>query len=500
VKVKTMEHPAQAPDSRNKRSVAGAVLWAAAGRWGQQLFAFIVFAVLARLLEPKDFGVVALAGLCLSFLTILIDQGVGTALVRLPRVDGRHLSSSFWMALGLAAALVVGILLVAPVVSRWMGTDELAPVLKVLATSLPVAALATVPVAILTRDLRFDVLTKRTVLGVLVGGLAGVLSAILGLGVWSLVVQQIAAAVIGVVFLWTAVRWRPAFELSGRHLKDVGGIATAVVLNSIAWFVCQRADQAIVGAAIGPVQLAVYAMAVRTLGLASDLVCAPIIRVGLPVLSQTQDDPSAFEASFVRLTSLSALLGVPSLVGFAILAPEAIGLLFGSRWQPAAAVVPLLLGWGIANVVFSLFDAAMLARGRTKLYVTMLTLNASTTVVASLVGVGWGVAGVAIAASVNAMVNAAVGTFVLQRALRIRVRVLAMTLAPLFAACAVMALGVFAVKEALMTDAPPWATLAGCIAAGVPIYGVGVYLAAPQLRSDARRMAARLLTLATSRA
>jgi O-antigen/teichoic acid export membrane protein len=485
--VSAEEHLVLTPSATTRPGTVAAVLWAAAERWGQQLFSFAVFIVLARLLEPTAFGLVALASLCLSFCTILVDSGLGAGIVRLRHVDAKHLSSAFWLGLGLSTALLTATGFIAPFLSRWMGVTELAPVLRVLALSLPIAALTTVPSALLTRHLRFDTLTKRTVLGVMVGGVAGMAAAGLHWGVWSLVVQQITATVIGAAFLWTSVRWRPTADISIRHLRDVGGIGLAVVANAIAWFICQRADQAVLGAAMGAHELALYAMAMKLVMLIVDLLCVPIGRAALPILAEQQDDRDAFERTYVRLTAAAVLGAFPVLVGLSLVAPEGVAAVLGDRWQESALVVRLLLGYGLVIVLFTLNDAAMIAKSRTRLYVAMLVLNAITTPLASLIGVRWGLEGVATAATANLVLHGVLGMLVWQFSLHVRVKAMAAAVLPLFVACGCMAAAVLLWRMVATFGPGPWPSLIGSILVGAAVYTGAVYLLAPELMAELKR-------------
>jgi len=475
------------PAATTRPGTVAAVLWAAAERWGQQLFSFAVFIVLARLLEPTAFGLVALASLCLSFCTILVDSGLGAGIVRLRHVDAKHLSSTFWLGLGLSTALLTATVFMAPLLSRWMGVRELSPVLRILALSLPIAALTTVPSALLTRHLRFDTLTKRTLLGVIVGGMAGMAAAVLHWGVWSLVVQQLTATVIGAAFLWTSVRWRPTADISIRHLRDVGGIGLAVVANAIAWFICQRADQAVLGAAMGAHELALYAMAMRLAMLIVDLVCAPIGRAALPILAEHQDDRAAFERTYVRLTTAAVLGAFPVLVGLSLVAPEGMRAVLGERWQESALVVRLLLGYGFVIVLFTLNDAAMIAKSRTRLYVVMLVLNAITTPLASLIGVRWGLEGVAIAATTNMVLHGVLGMLVWQFSLHVRIKAMGLSVLPVFVACGCMTAAVLMWRMIGIFGPGPWPSLIGSIVVGAAVYTAAVYRLAPELMAELKR-------------
>jgi PST family polysaccharide transporter len=485
--VNTEKHLVFTPPATTRSGTVAALIWAATERWGQQLFSFAVFIVLARLLEPTAFGLVALASLCLSFCTILVDSGIGAGIVRLRHVDAKHLSSAFWLGLGSATALLTATVFIAPSLSRWTGVRELSPVLRVLALTLPIAALTTVPSALLTRHLRFDTLTKRTVLGVIVGGVAGMAAASLHWGVWSLVVQQVTATVISAIFLWTSVRWRPTLDVSARHLRDVGGIGLAVVANAIAWFICQRADQAVLGAALGAHDLALYAMAMKLVMLIADLLCVPIGRAALPILAEQQDDHAAFEKACVRLTSVAVLAAFPVLIGLSLVAPEGVVAVLGYRWQESAHVVRLLLGYGIVIVLMALNDAAMIAKSRTRLYVALLVLHAMTTPVASLIGVRWGLEGVAVAATINMVLHGVLGMLVWQFALHIRVKTMAVTVLPIFVACGCMAAAVLLWRMVPTFRPGPWPSLIGSILVGAAVYTAAVYRLAPELMAELKR-------------
>lgn len=474
------------PAPRRSGTIA-AVLWAGAEGWGQQLFSFGVFIVLARLVDPTAFGVVALAGLFLSFCRIVVDSGLGAGIIRLRDVESKHLASAFWLALGLAMVLATATVVVAPLLSRWTGATELTPVLQILALLLPLAALTSVPSAILTRQLRFDTLTKRTIAGVTVGGIAGVLAAVLHAGVWSLVIQQLAAATIGALLLWTSVQWRPTAELGMRHMRDIATIGLAVVANSVAWFVCQRADQAVLGAAMGARELALYAMGMKLIMTIIDLVCSPIGRAALPILSEQQDDGVAFERIYVRLTTAAAAIAVPILVGSSLVAPEGLTAGLGERWGPSAMVVRLLLGYGLVTVLFTTYDPAMIAKARTRLYLLMLVSGAVTTPVASLIGVRWGLAGVAMAVTINHVLHGVVGIFALQISLRVRVISLVTSVWPVFAASGCMAAVVTLWRLVAPTSTAPWPTLLVSIVLGAAAYTGAMSVLAPKLMAELKQ-------------
>src|SRR3990170_4605415 len=176
-------------DGANLRTrAAKGVFWTATGAWGRQLAIFVVFAVLARLLEPADFGLVALAAVFVGFTNVIAEEGMVDALVQRKELERAHLDAAFWTGLAFALSVTVLLAALAMPIAMLLGEDELAPVLVILALAIPIASTSLVQRALLTRELAFRSLTLRSLAALTVGSIFGVTAALLGFGVWSLVV------------------------------------------------------------------------------------------------------------------------------------------------------------------------------------------------------------------------------------------------------------------------------------------------------------------------
>jgi O-antigen/teichoic acid export membrane protein len=314
------------------------LVWAAAANWGGQLLAAAVFTVLARLLDKPVFGVAALANLYIGFVQIFVGQGVGVALVQRKNLESSHLDTAFWINLGMAVALAGATIGLRHPAAVLLGSDEVSPVLGVLAVSLPLWALTVVPSALLERELKFKLLATRTLAGSAVGGVVGISAAFLGLGVWSLVLQQLVGAALTLVLLWSTVEWRPRLRASRNAFADLAPFSGSVMGNNVLWFVSQRVGQGVTGRGLGVEALGTYSLAVRVVTLGLDSISLPVIRVAMPLFSGIQDQAERLGRVFLRSTSLVCSVALPAFLGLLLIARDLIPLLFGSKWE--AAIVP----------------------------------------------------------------------------------------------------------------------------------------------------------------
>ena len=294
-----------------RQKVFSGVVWSTAGSVGRQVITFGISATLARILGPVAFGLVAIAMLYLAFVQIFINQGFGTAIIQRKDLDPEHLDSAFWVTISGASVLCLATIALAGPLATMLGDARVAPVLRWLSALLVLIALGTIPTAMLTRDLAFRTLSLRTLGGVIAGGVVGLGMALSGYGVWSLVAQQLTTALVGTIYLWWAVRWRPAPRISVRHLRELYWVAMNMLGNEGVWFFSRRSDQAIIAFHFGAVALGPYAIAMRLIQLLVELCGAPFQGVALPTLLRLADNPERLRVAFGRFMELAAFRLVP---------------------------------------------------------------------------------------------------------------------------------------------------------------------------------------------
>jgi O-antigen/teichoic acid export membrane protein len=425
------------------------LVWAAAERWGAQLLAAVVFTVLARLLDKPVFGIVALANLYIGFVQIFVDQGIGVAIVQRKHLETSHLDTAFWINVGMALALAGATVALRHPAGVLLGSDEVSPVLGVLALSLPLWALTVVPSALLERELKFKVLATRSLTASAIGGVVGVTAAFLGLGVWTLVLQQLVGAALTVVLLWSTVKWRPRLRANRKAFADLASFSGSVMGNNILWFVSQRVDQGVIGRGLGVDALGTYSLAMRVVTLGLDAIAAPVARVALPLFSGIQDQSERLMRVFLRSTSLVCSVAFPAFLGLLLVAPDLIPLVFGAKWTAAIVATQILCVAGGVRVVQTFVHPTMMALGRAGAYMSLFALSAFASAAGCLLAAGHGIAAVAWAVVIASAITGLANFMVLSRLLHFSPTALVHAVSPIVAGCAVLALAVIGIDHAL---------------------------------------------------
>lgn len=455
-----------------KREILGSVVWASAERWGRYILGFLVYLALARLLAPEAFGLVALAGVYIGFMDLIMSQGFGTAIVQRRDLKPAHLDTAFWISVGTGAGLWLVTAIAAGPIARAAGSPDLAPVLRWLALALPLSSLASVPTAELTRRMRFRALAVRATLSIVVGGACGLALALAGLGVWSLVGQQLVGAGVGVIALWAATDWRPGRRLSRAAFRDLFGFSAGVLGTNVLWFLSQRIDQLVIGVGLGPVALGVYFLGHRLLTLLLELMASPLQAVALPWLSRVSDDADRLCDSFLRATRMASVVAQPVFLGLATVAGPLTVLLFGAKWATAGPVVAALSVAAALRTPQSFASTALLARGRSWVNLVVLAAQAGASILCVLIGLRWGIAGVAWSVAVAAGVGAGLNAIALRRWAGIPARRLLGAIAGPTIAAATMAGLVLVVQSALPASVADPVFVIISVAVGVLAYAV----------------------------
>lgn len=446
--------------------------WAFADAWFSQVFSLAVFILLARLLEPAAFGLVAMAAVVTELVADLVMAGGNRVLVQRQDLERRHVDVVFTLVLAASGLGVVVINLAAPLVASLYGAPEIAPILRWLSLALVLNGLSVVPIALLTRDMRFASLGVRSLLATVAGGSVGIAMALQGAGAFAIVGQSLAQALVGFVVLVVAARWRPRLGLSRRHLGDVGGFIVNDVGSRVVAAVNERTLPFVVGIVLGPTVVGYLGLAWRVMNLPARLLMGPIGLVLLPSLSRVQGDRSRLSAFYGSALGLSGFICYPAFLGIAAVAPELVVVAAGEKWLPAAPVLQLLAIFCLMRPPSEYGKALLFAVGepRRVLEITAFAavLNAAFIVVLAPHGL--------VAAVAGTVAVQAVGTGLVVRSVLRRTGLTAgavlKQLAPSLAAASGMALAVAAwVRHLGGSDVSDAVTLGAGVAAGVLIYG-----------------------------
>jgi PST family polysaccharide transporter len=463
-----------------QKAVKG-VFWSVIQHWGSQTISFVVFSLLARLLDPEGFGLVALASVFIAFMEIVLDQGLSQAIIQRQELDPEHLDTAFWANLTVGILLTTFSITFAEPVANLFNHPQLAPILRWLSLSFLFNAFSCVQQAIFHRQLAFKFVAMRSLFATLGAGIVGVIMALAGFGVWSLVGQKLTGALVGAVVLWGASDWRPKFHVSVKHFRELFAFGVSQMGFNIVNFFNRRADDFLIGYFLGPVALGYYTIAYRVLLVMTQLLITVTNQVALPTFSKLQAEPERLQSAFYTVTKLTSLIAFPTFVGVAVLAPEVVQVLFGSKWQPSVPVMQVLAFIGILHSMFNFNSTVMMAKGKPSWRLGVNCLNAVVNVIAFAIVTRWGIVAVASAYVIGGYLTFPISIYLVRKLIPLKLFTYLRQYAIPIAGTLVMAITILGVKHFLSNLINLPTSLAVYITIGAVAYALTIFLIAPNI-------------------
>lgn len=390
--------------SLGKTASRGAVV-TFAGQGARILIQVVGIAVLARLLSPSDYGLLAVVLAITGIGEVIRDFGLSSAAVQAKTLSSGQRTNLFWLNVGIGGVLSLVFLGAAWPIAAAYGDHRLLGVTAVLSSTFLLNGLATQFRADLNRRMRFTALTLTDIAAQLGGLLLTVAAALAGFGYWALVVQQLSAAVIQLVVVVAITRWRPGLPRRDEPIKQFVSFGSNLAAVQLLGYASKNVDSVVLGATVGAASLGLYNRAFQLMMLPLNQINAPSTRIALPVLSKLQDDPPRF-AAFLRVGQ-TALLNVTS-AALAVLAAQAdaiVAIALGDEWKGAVPLFRLLSVAGFFATAGYANYWVFLAKGLTASSLRMALVTRPLMILAILFGSRWGVTGVATAYSLASVVT-----------------------------------------------------------------------------------------------
>ena len=344
-----------------------ASLWSAAEIASRQAIQFIVLVLLAHLLTPADFGMMAMLLVLISVGTILADAGFGTALIQRQDATSDDEATAFYSTLGIGLAAAGAMWMSADVIAGFYRQPALVPLIHVIVLVLPISALGSVPDALLTKRLNFQARTHAQALASLFSGILSVCLAVLGFGVWTLVWQALANAAIRTLLLWKLSRWRPHGAFRRSSLHTLGGFGLYMFLANLFNTASVRLQSVLIGRMFDTSALGLYTVAQNTQDAPTSFLGALLGRVALPSFSTLAHDRERLRNALRASIRASLFLFFPCMLGIAVMARPLIELAYGPRWTDAAPILTFLALSAALWPIHVLNLSALTAQGRSDL-------------------------------------------------------------------------------------------------------------------------------------
>jgi O-antigen/teichoic acid export membrane protein len=360
--------------------------------------AFMV--ILARLLDPSEFGLVAMATAITGMMAMFASAGLSTAIVQARAISDMQLSTLFWINLLIGTLFAAACCAIAPVLASFYGEPRLFWLTILLAPGFLVSAACVQHLAILQRSMRYGALTLVEVSAQLIGLAAGVLLALADYRYWALVGASFSSQVATCFGLWTAVRWRPKRHFAVREVMALLRTGGMITLNTIVAYIGFNFEKVLIGRFWGAEALGHYGRAYQLVAVPIDNLSNAVGSVAFSALARLQDEPERLRSYFLKGYALLASLSLPLTLFLCLFAKPIFLILFGPRWLEAAAIFQILTPTVLVFSLTNPFGWLLLATGRQARCFKIALVMAGLVIVACLVGLPYGPRGVATAYSV----------------------------------------------------------------------------------------------------
>lgn len=380
-----------------KAQVLSGLRWTAGARSLGQLVNWAITLLVARLLVPADYGLLAMASLVTALLMLMSELGLGQAMVQFERLDGPQLRRVFATVLLVNAGFILLILVAAPLIAGFFREARLSPILRALSVQFLPAAIAVIPDSLLQRELDFRKRAWVELSAALAGGLTSLGLALAGLGVWALVLGTLASSVtkaVGINLVSPFLTW-PDLSLRGmRSLMVFGGYVT---VSRLLWFFYSQADVLIAGRWLGKDLLGFYSIALHLASRPLHRISPIISQVLFPAMARIKDEPGTVTYGVLKVVRLLSFFAFPVFWGLSSVAPQLVVVFLGTKWVPATLPLRLLALVMPLRVISNALSPAMEGVGRADVATRNLVAACVIMPVAFAVGSSWGLAGLSLA-------------------------------------------------------------------------------------------------------
>jgi O-antigen/teichoic acid export membrane protein len=326
----------------NIRKVAfSGVMWQFASRIGSNGIQFLTYLILARLLQPQDFGIIAIVGVFINFSNILVNSGLGTALVQSKKVDEIDYSTVLYVSVIISLIFYTVIFFAAPYIAEYYHQEAIVGVLRIYSISIILFAINGVQTSIILRKLEFKKISIISSIPVVISGIISILMAFSGFGIYALVANSISSGLISIVLFSIFLKWVPKRVFSIGRIKNLFSFGYKMLLGNLIEEAYKSIYPLIIGKVFSAKSLGFYNLGRQIPSLVTATINASVTSVAFPLYSHNQDDNYRLKTMVRQSLTLGNFVIFPIVAGIAALADQLVPLLFTEKWLPSVPYLQL---------------------------------------------------------------------------------------------------------------------------------------------------------------
>jgi len=455
-----------------KPSAGRSLIWALVESGGLSLLSLLVLFVVARLVGPEELGIVAIALGIIQVMTVILETSLHDAIVQRQDLTDDHLHTAFWTCTGLSALFVAACWFGAPLLAGLFDEPALTDLLRVMSFGLALTGIGAVPIAVLRRHFMFKQLAIRSLYARVAGAVAGIGLALMGYGIWALVVQYLLQATFNGILVWPACPFRPARRYSMARLRELIGYGALSVGSRIVWISSVRLFTVLVGYFLGVAAVGYINIAQRVVDTLYDLLAGAAYNLAFPFFARRQNDRAQLHRAYYATNEFAAMAVPPIFAGMAVCAAPIVLLILGEKWLPAVPLIQVLAAAAALQFILLFSNAAIMASGRPGV-LFCLSLVTFVVAIGGLLLLQPGDAfGAAVLWACRIAISAPIMVYLTWRLLGISIPTVARSMLIPLAATLAMAVGLGWLWHSHLHELPALDALLVMVPLGVMVYGV----------------------------
>ena len=472
-----------------RQRVATGVLWTGIEGWLTQVLSFIAVLMLARLLGPEPYGLVAMVLVFTNVANAVLGHGGWIqSIVQRRDLESGHMDTAFWFVFAVAGTLTGGMILLAPWIAELYGQPDVETLVLWLSPTMILTALASIQVARLKRALKFGVLAARSIAAVSIASVIAVVMAVEGFGIWSLVALHLAQGCISVVLLWVMSPWRPGLRVSRQHFRDLSGHGFSMAGTKTIHLLSRSATRFLIGYFLGPAALGIFSLAMRIFEVLGQALIAPLHNVAMPTFAYIQKNREKVEEMFMTGTQLACLVVYPAGLGLAVIAPDLMPYALGEAWTESVPTLQILLAMTLTLPIGAFANAVLMGTGHAGVVFRITLFSFAALLVALFAGFTITRESVTIIALVYVLRSpliTPITLYAIKRKTGIAAFRTILRALPILLSAGLMVGAVVAARQALADTLSPPQLIAACVGVGAVSYSAFAWVIARSARRHA---------------
>ncbi len=380
------------------RKALKAVKWSSISQFSRQIIQYLTTLILANILSPNDFGLIALALVITGFIEIFKDLGTSSALIYLNEVNELLISSIFWFNIILGFFFTLLIFLSSNLISSFFNSEDVVSILRVLSIVFIISGFSILPKTLLERELQFNKLALVEIVSVIVGSSTGIILAYLGFGVWSLIFQILANNLVFTILVLINKKIKPVAKISFKSLKSVSNYSLNLIGYNVFNYFVRNADYMLIGKYLGENQLGNYYLAYKIMLYPLQSITVVVSRVMFPIFSRLKNDINKFRKVYLRTTHIIAFFTFPMIIGMMVVSKYFVFTFFSHSWDTTllSNLIIILAPVGLIQSLSATTGSIYMATGKTNWMFGWGVFSGIITIAGFIIGLNYGVIGVAI--------------------------------------------------------------------------------------------------------